>query len=327
MARLSVFVLLALLAPLGIAARPLRPRARTCRSSSRRTRLLGGRTGQLADPGDPRRSRTGRRRHHRGRSVRDASRWSAPGTRNGRNTVPKHPEFEIEIFSGADCKGAEVGSGTAEGLRGARHPVHRRRGLAKPLSPPDRSIPDSPTEPSGCSTALTYWEGNVACGPGIGAVPEGRAVPKRRGRRGARWWHQASGGSNRPAAIGSATPAGGRPQAPQIRTEPGRRANDLTPLIVGSAPGADTVAVYAAKLRRRTVAKGTPVELSAGFQVSVARQTSETTFSAAAIGAQHSGCSDPVTYTEDSTAPRTRVTMGPGMKTRKHDARSSASRT
>jgi hypothetical protein len=35
---------------------------------------------------------------------------------------------------------------------------------------------------------------------------------------------------------------------------------------------------------------------------------------------QRSACSEPVTYTEDSTAPRTRITMGPGVKTRKRKA-------
>ena len=44
------------------------------------------------------------------------------------------------------------------------------------------------------------------------------------------------------------------------------------------------------------------------------------TFSAVAIGAQHSACSAPVAYTEDSLAPRTRITMGPGVKTRKRKA-------
>jgi hypothetical protein len=97
-------------------------------------------------------------------------------------------------------------------------------------------------------------------------------------------------------------------------------ARNLTPLVVGSAPGADTVAVYAgANCGGEPIAKGTAAELASGFQVSVAAN-SETTFSAVAIGAQHSACSEPVTYTEDSTAPRTRVTMGPGVKTRKRTA-------
>jgi hypothetical protein len=46
----------------------------------------------------------------------------------------------------------------------------------------------------------------------------------------------------------------------------------------------------------------------------------ETAFSAVSVGAQRSSCSSSVTYTEDSTAPHTRVTMGPGVKTRKHAA-------
>ena len=49
-------------------------------------------------------------------------------------------------------------------------------------------------------------------------------------------------------------------------------------------------------------------------------ENTATTFSAVSIGAQRSACSDPVTYTEDSLAPRTRITMGPGVKTRKRKA-------
>ena len=101
---------------------------------------------------------------------------------------------------------------------------------------------------------------------------------------------------------------------------PGERANDLTPSVAGSAPGAVSVVVYSgSNCSGSPIANGTPAELSAGFQVAVPKN-STATFSAVSIGAQHSGCSDPVTYTEDSTAPRTRITMGPGIKTRKHSA-------
>jgi hypothetical protein len=101
---------------------------------------------------------------------------------------------------------------------------------------------------------------------------------------------------------------------------PSERANDLTPSVAGSAPGASSVTIYAsANCSGSPVAKGTPAQLAAGFQVSVPKNAA-TTFSAVSIGAQHSACSDPVTYTEDSLAPRTRITMGPGVKTRKRKA-------
>jgi hypothetical protein len=101
---------------------------------------------------------------------------------------------------------------------------------------------------------------------------------------------------------------------------PSERANDLTPSVAGSAPGAGTVTVYAsANCSGTPVAKGTPGQLATGLPVSVAKNTA-VTFSAVSIAAQHSACSDPVTYTEDSLAPRTRITMGPGVKTRKRKA-------
>jgi hypothetical protein len=101
---------------------------------------------------------------------------------------------------------------------------------------------------------------------------------------------------------------------------PSERANDLTPSVAGSAPGASSVTIYpSANCSGSPVAKGTPAQLAGGFQVSVPKNAA-TTFSAVSIGAQHSACSDPVTYTEDSLAPRTRITMGPGVKTRKRKA-------
>ena len=48
---------------------------------------------------------------------------------------------------------------------------------------------------------------------------------------------------------------------------PGERANDLTPSVAGSAPGAVTVTVYADdNCSGAPVAKGSPAELAAGFR-------------------------------------------------------------
>jgi hypothetical protein len=94
-------------------------------------------------------------------------------------------------------------------------------------------------------------------------------------------------------------------------------ANDNAPAVAGSAPGAGSVVLYADGTCSGTpVVKGSAAQLAAGFSVHVADNTT-TIFSAVAVGGQRSNCSGPVTYVEDSTAPVTRVTMGPGIKTRK----------
>ncbi|HKZ15106.1 MAG TPA: hypothetical protein VJL81_14815 [Solirubrobacterales bacterium] len=217
----------------------------------------------------------------------------------------KNPGFEIKVFNGADCPGSSVATGTAETLEESGIPLTVIADSSTTFSA-IQVDPAHPAEPSECSNPLIYWEGNVAVG-GPGGGPEGGGT-------------QASGGSSSGGSIGPATPAGEKPEAPRIHTNPGGRANDTTPFVLGNAPGATTVAVYAsANCSGPPVAKGTPGELSAGFQVSVV-PNAETAFSAVSIGVQRSACSSPVTYTEDSTAPRTRVTMGPGVKTRKRNA-------
>ena len=101
---------------------------------------------------------------------------------------------------------------------------------------------------------------------------------------------------------------------------PGGRANDNDPSVVGSAPGAASVSVYVgSNCSGSPVAKGSADQLAAGLQVHVADDTT-TTFSAVSASGQRSACSAPVTYVEDSTAPLTRITMGPGVKTRKRKA-------
>lgn len=222
----------------------------------------------------------------------------------------KNPGFEIQIFNGAGCPGSPVATGTAETFEETGIPLTVTADSSTTFSA-IQVDPSNQAEPSGCSNPLIYWEGNVAVvGSGDGSSGGGSEGGGAKG----------SGGSSSGGSIGPATPAGGKPDAPRIHTEPGARANDVTPSVLGSAPGANTVAIYASGNCGGTpIAKGTPAQLSAGFQVTVP-PNAETTFSAVSIGAQHSGCSSPVTYTEDSTAPRTRVTMGPGVKTRKRNA-------
>lgn len=221
----------------------------------------------------------------------------------------EHPEFIIRIFNGAGCNGGtSVAEGTAETFEETGIPVTVAPDSSTTFSA-SQEDPSRPGEPSVCSNPLIYWEGNVAAGGGSsggsGASGGGSQV-------------DGTGSSN--GSVGTATPAGTKPQSPHIHTDPGARANNTNPLVLGSAPGATAVAVYAsANCSGTVVAMGSPAQLSKGFQVSVTANT-ETVFSAVSVGAQRSACSAPVTYTEDSTAPHTRVTMGPGVKTRKHNA-------
>jgi hypothetical protein len=251
------------------------------------------------------------------------------------NTVEKptaNPNYEIQIFNSTECLGSVIAHGTAATLEGVGIPVAVNADSKTTLSA-IQIDPSNPSEPSGCSNPLAYWEGNVPAEPGGGGTGGGGGESG----GGAAGSSEAGGGtgpgsttesSSTPSAgtsssqgsLGASTPAGPKPSAPSLHLLPSARANDLSPLVAGSAPGAETVVIYGTPNCSGTpVAKGAPSQLTAGFEVSVAKNT-VTIFSAVAIAAQHSGCSEPVSYTEDSTAPRTRITMGPGVKTRKHKA-------
>lgn len=121
------------------------------------------------------------------------------------------------------------------------------------------------------------------------------------------------GASDRPSAGISANP--GRPE---LRTVPGGRANENSPLVTGSAPGAGSVKIFASDdCGGNPIVKGSAAQFSAGLRIQVA-DNSTTVLSArsAGSGEAQSPCSDPVQYVEDSTAPRTRITLGPAAKTR-----------
>ncbi len=237
-----------------------------------------------------------------------------------------HPEYEIQIYQSPECGVPMVAHGTAGALEEVGIPVAVNLDSATTFSAVQIN---SANEMSACSNPLTYFEGSIAIGPGAGGGNGGGSGS------GGEGGGQSSGGvsTGNPSSPGSSTgknssggsvggnnPAGPKPAAPSLRLIPGERANDPTPSVAGNAPGATSVTLYSGSTCRGTpIAKGSPAELSAGFEVTVAMNTTAI-FSAVSIAAQRSNCSDPVTYTEDSTAPRTRITMGPGVKTRKRKA-------
>ncbi len=112
----------------------------------------------------------------------------------------------------------------------------------------------------------------------------------------------------------------GKPQPPQLRTIPGGIANDVTPLITGGAPGAKSVRIYATSdCKGAVLAKGSVAQLQAGFPVQIVPNTTVAFYGKAIDGGgNESACSPvPAVYTDDSIAPKTRITVGPGVKTLK----------
>jgi hypothetical protein len=127
------------------------------------------------------------------------------------------------------------------------------------------------------------------------------------------------GGSTNPAPPSSNGPA--KPQAPHLRTIPGGIANDVTPLVTGSAPGAAVVKIYTtADCKGPVAAKGSAAQFGAGLQIEIVANTTVAFYGRSVDGdGDESACSDaPAVYTDDSIAPRTHFTAGPGVKTLKH---------
>jgi hypothetical protein len=130
-------------------------------------------------------------------------------------------------------------------------------------------------------------------------------------------------GGNDPSKEPTAPNPPGKPPAPKLRTLPAGVANYNTPLVTGSAASAAKVEIFAeAGCKGAPVAKGTAAEFVAGLRVQVIDNVTVTFYGIAVDGGgDRSPCSpDPAVYVEDSNRPLTRITMGPGVKTRKRTA-------
>jgi hypothetical protein len=214
-----------------------------------------------------------------------------------------NPENVVEIYADAPCTGTPVETSTIEELEGDGIQVTAAPDSTTTFYATQTELGDP--EPSECSKPLTYWHSSTPVTPPSeppGGNPPGGGTP----------------------GVDPSAPAGpaASPPAPVLRTAPGGRANDNTPLVTGTAPGAASVRVFANNLKcsGAPVAKGSAGEFASGIELQVP-DNSVTTFTAVAVstGGQ-SPCSSPVSYVEDSTAPRTRITMGPGVKTRRRSA-------
>jgi hypothetical protein len=117
-------------------------------------------------------------------------------------------------------------------------------------------------------------------------------------------------------------PAGSLPPAaPHLRILPALFANDNTPLVTGSAPGATAMRIFAdPKCESASVATGSAAQFAAGIPVRVMDNSVTVLYGMSVNAAGHSPCSAPAFYVEDSLAPHVRITMGPAAKTRRHIA-------
>jgi hypothetical protein len=160
---------------------------------------------------------------------------------------------------------------------------------------------------SKCSkTGLPYWESSTGLTPEEAEEGKDKGVPP---------------GGDPPVDERPSGGSSGPPAVPHLRMLPRGRANDNAPWVSGSAIGAATVKVFAnATCAGDPVAIGSAAELGAGLTVHVADNSANAFTGVSVAGGSASDCSDPVTYVEDSAPPHTRITMGPGVKTRHRKA-------
>jgi len=209
--------------------------------------------------------------------------------------VAVDPSKEVALYTEPGCGGEPIAAGTLNEFEGA--------GGIQVEVPPDSVTtfyarhfdPTEAKEPSDCSkVGYPYWESSTVLTP-PGEPPAGEPPAEQR--------------------PGSANP----PVAPHLRTQPGGRANDNSPRILGSAPGAERVKIFDnASCSGSPLASVSPAELGSGITMHVS-DNSVTDFAGASVAnGKQSFCSPPATFIEDSTPPNVRITMGPGAKTRRH---------
>ena len=105
------------------------------------------------------------------------------------------------------------------------------------------------------------------------------------------------------------------PPAPELTsTAPPSPANNNSPKVIGSAPAGSTVRLYSgADCSGTPLATVSAAQLAAGITVSVPDDSSTSFHATATTAAENtSGCSAPIAYVEDSSAPQTQIDGHPG---------------
>jgi hypothetical protein len=205
-------------------------------------------------------------------------------------------ESTVTIYSTADCSGQSLASGSSAAFANP--------GIQVPVADNSTTTFFATAAWGGfsspCSTSSISYQEVTAAAPPTSSPPSTPAPSPGSGPQ-----------SN-----------SGPPVPPHLRTNPAGRANDNTPMISGSAPGAASVKIFTnASCDGMPVVKGSAAQLASGLEVQVVDNVT-VAFSGISVGpgGGQSRCSAPVYYVEDSTIPHTRITMGPASKTRKHSA-------
>ncbi len=194
------------------------------------------------------------------------------------------PNSVVFIYVDPTCSGGVVGSGSASSFASGGIQVHVEDNTTTTFHASASLAGIS----SGCSSSsIAYQE----------VSPPGEA------------------GGGEPPSNGP----GVRPPAPRLRTVPGAISNDRTPVVTGTASQASLVKVFGGTDCKGALLAKVPVaEFLAGVPLEIVPNTT-VAFAARSVDGDgdESACSQPVFYTEDSIAPRTRITAGPGLKTLK----------
>ncbi len=222
-----------------------------------------------------------------------------------------NPDNEVLIYANGTCADSPVTEGTIDDLEGD--------GIQVEVEPDTNTTfsaiqidPAFPAEPSICSKPITYWASSTASEPPAEEPPAEEPPAKEPPAKEPPATEAPS--SKPPATVARPTVA---PAPPRLKTSPAGPANNNAPRIVGTATGASSVKIFAnSSCAGSPLVTVSPAELSAGVELRVP-DNSTTDFTGASVAnGKQSFCSPPATYIEDSTPPRTRITMGPGAKTR-----------
>ncbi len=227
-----------------------------------------------------------------------------PPVRTGAVAMAAGDEGTISLFKNKSCIGAAAASGTAFQFNSSGIQIGVDPETTTYISA-ERVDADGP---SGCSVKPLEYQHVKELPPPKEEPPVGPPADP----------------PADPAApsVGPAQDTSAPPVAPRLRTVPGGFANDNTPLVTGSAPGAAAVRVFTnPECAGNPVAKGSVGEFENGLEVRVVDNAVIALYGVSVgPGGGASRCSSPVFYIEDSLTPRTRITMGPASKTRKRKA-------
>jgi hypothetical protein len=229
---------------------------------------------------------------------------SVPMARSSAVALAGEGEGTIDLFKNKTCEGTPAASGSAAQFDTSGIQISVEAETTTYISA-ERTDTEGP---SGCSKKWIEYQHVKELPPPKEKPPANPDPP--------------ADPSAQPPAIGSGQDPSTPPSSPHLRTIPGGFANDNTPLVTGTAPGAASVKIFTnPECGGSPVAKGSVGQFEDGLEVRVL-DNAVIAFYGVSVGpgGGSSRCSAPAYYVEDSLTPHTRITMGPASKTRKRKA-------